>query len=314
MLVSIVVPVYNSTKSVEDIARGVAEVLTALNDEYELILVDDSSPNPETWPTLRLIAGEAAVVAIQLTRNFGQKGTTLCGLSAARGDVVVTMDDDLQHDPHDIPNLLAAADHDIVIAQFPARRHSWFKRLTSRIKGYFDQLLIGKPRHIRMTSFRLMRRIVIDAMLRTRTPYPFIPALLFHFSKDVVGVAVPHHPRQVGDSGYTLRELVRVYSNLIINNSSFLLRLVGYLGMGVAVVAFLAVPVVVYRRVFLDVQTQGWSSLLVLVLMTSGLLLFSVGLIRIIETTESKPPYIVRHAICRPGPTCAGDSRPQGAP
>ncbi len=306
MFVSVIVPVYNSTRSVEVLAQRVAEVFANLEgDDYELILVDDGSTNPETWPTLRRIAEEQdTVVAILLTRNFGQQGATLCGLATARGEVAITMDDDLQHDPDDIPKLLEAADHDIVIAQFLAKEHSLFKRATSRIKGYFDQILIGKPRNIQMSSFRLIRRVIIETMVRARTPYPFIPALLFHASRDVVGVTLPHHSRQFGGTNYTLRRLVRVFSNLIINNSSFLLRIVGHLGIAIAMLAFLGGGIVIYKKLFLGVSIQGWASLFVLVSVTSGLLLFSVGLIgeyliRIIETTESKPPFIVRHVVGR---------------
>jgi glycosyltransferase involved in cell wall biosynthesis len=308
MRLSIVIPVYDSPV-LEELADRIEAVFRSRpEDDYEIVFVDDRSPGPGVWPTLERLARERERVrAVQLTRNFGQQAATLCGFREARGDVVVTMDDDLQHDPQDIPKLLAHADHDIVIAQLQHKRHSLFKRATSRIKGLFDQVLIGKPRDIQLSSFRLLGRTVVDGVLAIRTPNPFLPALLFHVSKDVVGVPVAHGTRQGGRSGYTLRKLIRVFSNLLINNSSLVLRLVGYAGISFSVVSFLVAALVVYRRVAHGVAVQGWASLFAALLLLGGLLLFSLGvvgeyLIRIIETSEGRPTYFVRRRLGFPAP------------
>jgi dolichol-phosphate mannosyltransferase/undecaprenyl-phosphate 4-deoxy-4-formamido-L-arabinose transferase len=120
MFVSIVIPVYNSSV-LEEIVERIEAVFAGRGEGYEILFVDDFSPDPAVWPTLaRLAERRPAVAAIQLTRNFGQNAATLCGLRESRGDVVFTMDDDLEHGPEDIPRFLALADHDIVIAQFAA--------------------------------------------------------------------------------------------------------------------------------------------------------------------------------------------------
>jgi glycosyltransferase involved in cell wall biosynthesis len=303
MLVSVVVPVYNSTV-LEELADGIDAVFAALPEHrYELLFVDDFSPRPEVWPTLERLARErAAVRAVQLTRNFGQQPATLCGLAAAQGEVVLTLDDDLQHSPEDIPKLLALADRDIVIGQLTQSRHSPLRRLASRAKGFFDRILIGKPRDIRLSSFRLLRRTVVDGVLQIRTPHPFLPALMFHVSKDVAGVPVGHGRRREGKSGYTVWKLLRLFSNLLINNSSLVLRLVGWIGILFSGFSFFLAGVVVYRKLVHAISVQGWASLFAALMLIGGLLLFSIGivgeyLIRIIEASEARPTYFVRRRL-----------------
>jgi glycosyltransferase involved in cell wall biosynthesis len=303
MLVSIVVPVYNSPV-LEELAGRIDAVFAALPEHrYELILVDDFSPRPEVWPTLERLARERpAVRAIQLTRNFGQQPATLCGLAAARGDVAITLDDDLQHSPEDIPKLLALADRDIVIGQLTQSRHSPLRRFASRAKGFFDRILIGKPRDIQLSSFRLLRRTVVDGVLQIRTSHPFLPALMFHVSKDVAGVPVEHGRRREGKSGYTVLKLLRLFSNLLINNSSLVLRLVGWIGILFSGFSFFLAGVVIYRKLVHSISVQGWASLFAALMLIGGLLLFSIGivgeyLIRIIEASEARPTYFVRHRL-----------------
>jgi dolichol-phosphate mannosyltransferase/undecaprenyl-phosphate 4-deoxy-4-formamido-L-arabinose transferase len=300
--VSIVIPVFNSPV-LDQLAARIQTTFATRAEEYEVVLVDDCSSDPETWPTLeRLAKADERLRAIQLTRNFGQQAATLCGLRESRGDVVITMDDDLQHHPEDIPKLLALAHRDIVIGQLVERQHGVGRRLASRLKGFLDRILIGKPKAIQLSAFRLLSRSVVDGMLAIRTPHPFIPALMFHVSRDVVGVAVRHDARQGSRSGYTLGKLLRVFSDLVFSNSSLALRVVGQLGMVLAVVSGLMALLVVYRKLTHGIAVTGWASIFAVQLFIGGLLLFSVGivgeyLIRVIESSETRPAYVVRRRV-----------------
>jgi dolichol-phosphate mannosyltransferase/undecaprenyl-phosphate 4-deoxy-4-formamido-L-arabinose transferase len=209
------------------------------------------------------------------------------------------MDDDLQHDPADIPLLLAQSDHDIVIGEFAKKKQPFFRRAASAAKGVFDRIIIGTPRGLHLSSFRLLRRTVVEGVLSMRTPHPFMPALMFHVSKDVVGVPVRHARRAAGRSGYTLRKLLAMFSNLVINNSSILLRVAALAGMAFAALSFGLAAIVIYRKLAHDISVQGWTSLFAATMLMGGLLLVSVGiigeyLIRIIATSEAKPTYFVR--------------------
>jgi len=298
-LVSVVVPVYDSP-ALEELTARIEEVFREAADAYEIIFVDDRSPDPRIWPALERLARERPhVKAMQLSRNFGQQPATLCGMREAGGDVVITIDDDLQHDPRDIPRLLEHAGHDIVIGQLGSKEHHPARRLASRIKHMFDRIVIGTPKNVQLSSFRLMSRTVVDGVLSMRTPHPFLPALMFHVSRDVVGVPVSHNRRAAGRSGYTLRKLLSLFSNLLVNNSSMLLRAAAGMGMLLAAVSFSLAAVVIYRKFVHDIAIQGWTSLFAAIMLIGGLLLVSFGivgeyLIRIIETTEAKPTYFVR--------------------
>lgn len=296
--VSVVVPVYNSP-DLPELHRRISAALGARR--WELVLVDDASPDPAVWPSIeKLCRADGRVRALQLSRNFGQQAATLCGLAESRGRSVVTMDDDLQHRPEDIERMLSAAGvHDIVIAQFPRRHHSRFKRCTSWMKWKFDQWILGAPEGVRYSSFRVLSRTVVDGMMSIHTPHPFIPALMLCVSRDVVGVEATHDTRLHGEGGYTLRKLFSVFSNLLINNSSLLLRAIGQIGILSAGLSIAYGALIFYRRFVQEISVPGWASLMVAVTFLGGLALLSLGvigeyLIRIIESSETKPTYFVR--------------------
>ena len=297
--VSIVVPVYNSPDIVALLDR-IDAAFRGRTERYEVILVDDGSPDARVWPQLETLARQREhVVAIQLSRNFGQQAATLCGLREARGEVAITMDDDLQHDPADIPLLLAHAHRDIVIGQLAEKQHHVARRAASRIKNVFDRVVIGTPKGLQLSSFRLLSRTVIDGVLAMRTARPFLPALMFHVSKDATAVPVTHSRRAGGRSGYTLSRLLAVFSNLVISNSSILLRAGAYAGFTLAFLSFVLAAVVIYRKLAYGMAVQGWTSLFAAVVLIGGLLLIQIGiigeyLIRIIESGEAKPPYLIR--------------------
>ncbi|WP_299367922.1 glycosyltransferase family 2 protein [Winogradskyella sp.] len=297
---SIVIPVYKSSKTLFRIADKLEKVFSTLPYDYEIILVNDSPFYEATNEALReLVSENKKVVGIKLTKNFGQQPATLCGLNYAKGDYIITMDDDLQHNPDDISKLIALKAHDVVIAKFPKKQHSLFKNLGSKIKGYFDHVILGKPKHIKLSSYRLMSKATAEKILSIKTPYPFIPALLFSVTNDIVNVEIDHHTRDEGRSNYTFFKMLKLFSNLIINNSSLLLRFIGYLGFSSALVSVVIAVVVVVKKMTQEYILQGWTSLILSVLFFGGLTLFALGvigeyLIRIVGTAESRPVYFVR--------------------
>jgi len=299
---SIVVPVYKSKESLKLLVEKIKEFFKSkLEDKiFELILVNDSPFDIETCQVLDNLHRENKFIKIiEFTQNFGQQSAVLCGISNSQGEYVITMDDDMQHDPFDILELIKEQSHDIVIAKFKSKKHNVFKRFTSFIKGYFDYIILGKPKHIKLTSFRLFNRTIADNMLKIGTSYPFIPALLFSVSKDIVNVEVPHYAREEGKSNYTLGKMIKLFTNLLINNSSLLLKWIGYVGLFLAFISLIYAGIIVYRRVFFDVALQGWSSIMVAILFFGGMIMFTLGvigeyLIRIIHTSENRPHYFVR--------------------
>jgi glycosyltransferase involved in cell wall biosynthesis len=301
---SIIVPVYNSSNSLPELAERLRKVFEVkVKSEFEIIFVEDASPSHISWKTIQeLVNRYHFVKGIQLTRNFGNQAAMMCGFSNAEGEYIITMDDDLQHLPEDIPSLIKEKEHDVVVGKFFAKKHSLFKRIASNIKGYFDYKLIGKPKSISLGPFKLFKRVIVDAMLQVKTPYPFIPALIFMVTTDVVNVNVNHAKRKYGKSNFTLGKMIRLFSNLLINNSSILLKMISYLGIAMSIFSLLFAVFIVYKKFSGGIGVPGWTTITVIIALTSGIVMFSVGvigeyLIRIIRNVEHQQAYFVRNKI-----------------
>jgi len=299
---SIVIPVYRSNKSLKIIVEKFNTLFsTQLQDKtYEIIFVNDSPFDQTTVKSLdEIYTSYTQIKVIKLTKNFGQQSAILCGISYAKGEYIITMDDDLQHDPYDITKLIEWQHHDIVIAKFTNKQHHWFKKITSKIKGYFDHIILQKPRHIVLTPFRLFNKNIATNILKINTPYPFIPALLFAVSTDVVNVEIKHHKRIEGQSNYTLKKMIQLFNNLLINNSSLLLKTIGFVGICISFFSIIYAITIIYKKIFLGVTLVGWSSIMVSILFFGGMIMFSLGiigeyLIRIIHTSEKRPHYFIK--------------------
>ncbi|MBL4865049.1 MAG: glycosyltransferase family 2 protein [Pseudomonadales bacterium] len=299
---SVVIPVYNTTSVLLELVDKLQSFFDDIKEpSFEIILVNDCSPNPKTKEYLtQACQNNSHVKVIHFGRNYGQQPATICGIEQSQGEYIITMDDDLQHDPADIRSLIEMQSHDIVIAQLLEKKHSFFRRLSSNIKNHFDHIILSKPKHIKMSSFRLISRFVATNMLKMKSPNPFIPALLFMVSLDVVNVPVKHYPRAEGVSGYNLKSMINLFSNLMINNSSFLLNILGRIGIISSAGSICYASYLVLNKMTTGVEVVGWTSLMVVVLFMGGLLLFSIGvigeyLIRLIQSTEQKPCYIVKN-------------------
>jgi dolichol-phosphate mannosyltransferase/undecaprenyl-phosphate 4-deoxy-4-formamido-L-arabinose transferase len=306
-LFSIVIPVFNSTATLEQMAERIETVFSGLPQfEYEIIFVDDASERTETWPTLqRIAARDPRVRAVQLMRNFGQTAATFCGMKLARGEYIVTLDDDLQHAPEDIPLLIAERQHDVVFGQFRELRHSAYKRWLSHTKNLLLSILIDKPRNVQLTSFRLFRRELAQAMLSVVTsPQATLPPLLFFMTRDVATVQVTHNARQDGSSNYTLRRVLRLAKNLLLNETVLLLRLIGQLGLAIAALSFVGGILVIANRILLKSMVAGWASIMIVQLVIGGLILFCLGIIgeylaRLISGVEGRPAFVIRREAAR---------------
>ena len=304
---SIVIPCYGTDKSIIELAKRIDLVFTDhIKENYEVIFIDDLSPNINTWKTLKdvkkMFPHNTSI--IQLTRNFGKVGAVLCGFSKVKGDFVITLDDDLQHSPEDILKLIPHKDqNDVVIGHFKNKNHNFFKRSSSRIKRIFDYYLIGKPKNIHSTPFKLFQRKIVDEMIKIKTPYPYIPALMFYVTKNIEMVEVSHNNRKYDKSNFNFFKRLKLFSNLLINNSSFLLRFVAFFGFIISFFSFSYGTLIFIKQLFFDgSKIVGWTSIMVVTLILGGLILLSIGitgeyLIRIIKGVESRPPYIIRKEL-----------------
>lgn len=300
---SIVIPVYKSTAALSTLTDRLVTTMSQLNSTFEIFLIDDSSPSLDSWNTITSISKKyECITGVRLSRNFGQQAATLCGLKLSRGNFIITLDDDLQHSPEDIPKLISKQKHSIVIAHFEKKSHSLKQRIFSKIKGYFDHIILNKPRHIQLTAFRLLQRHVVNGMLEIQTPFPFIPALMLHVSQDIVAVPVDHHARVEGQTGYTFYSQLKLFSRLIINNSSLMLRLIGQFGFFISILSVLAIVALLVNNLLSENLFPGWTSTMIVVVLFGGLQMLGIGvigeyLIRVIKSSEQSPPYHIKELV-----------------
>lgn len=297
---SVVIPVYNTVDTLAQMYLRLSKMFSEQGVRWELIFVNDHSPNPKSWQKIKELSEKhEEVIGIQLTRNFGQQAATLCGFEHVSGRFVITMDDDGQHRPEDIPALMSKQSHDIVIGSFEDKQHGLSKKFFSWLKSYFDTLVLKKPKHIRLSPFRLIQRPIVDSMLQIQSSHPFIPAMMLYVTRDIVSVPATHDKRLEGKTGYSFRMMFQLFSNLMINNSSFLLKQIGRMGISISIISFFAGLFFILKKVLWGIDATGWASLMVTLLFIGGLTLFSLGtigeyLIRIISGVEAKPTYIVK--------------------
>ena len=302
MLYSIVIPVYGTSQSLIELTKGIDSEFNQHDlKDYELIFVNDCSPNRETEPTLRdIFKQNKRVKVISLSRNYGQQAATLCGIAHATGDFVITMDDDLQHRPEHIKLFFEFDAHDVVIASFTEKKHTLFKRMASDLKGWFDFIILKKPKHLKLTAFRMMKRHIAKGLSECITPYPFIPAIIFDLTNDIVNVKVPHYDRMDGDSQYSLWKMLKLFSNLLINNSYLLLRILGVVGFSGFLLSLIISSYLIIRYFLWGFGVVGWASQILAISIFGGLILFGTGvigeyLVRILANLEKKHMYYIKY-------------------
>lgn len=303
MLYSVVIPCYNSSRTIRSVVEETMQKFEEMNlGRLEFVLVDDCSPDDgATVRELRsLVADYPCVRAIELAKNGGQHNAQMAALNYAKGDYIISMDDDGQTSPTQLPKLLEEIEkgYDIVYAYYPDKHHSNGRNLGSRFNQWSMNVLIGKPKDMKTSSFWVIRRFVRDYAIQYRNPYTHIQGVFLRVTRNISCVAVEHFSRQVGQSGYTFKKLVQLWAN-IIGFSIVPLRLATILGNVFALTGLIGIIAVIIRKIVRPVTAIGWPSLMVSIFFFSGLILMFMGLIgeyigRIFLGMSNNPQYVVR--------------------
>jgi len=297
-LYSIVIPVYNSEEIISSTVEQVSIELNKHDLSFEIILVNDCSPD-NSWEILKQIqAKHPKVKAINLLKNYGQHSAVICGIRESSGDYVVTMDDDLQNPPSEIIKLIEKVNegYDLVFAKFYQKQHSNFRKLGTRIIDYFNKKIFNKPDNISLTNFRIFNRTVAQRAIAYRTNYPYIPGLLLMHANNIGNVYTEHHSRKIGSSNYSLIKIISLVSRLLFNYSSYPLRVISIMGLSSALMSFSYGVYVFLKAVFLDSAVPGWTSIVVLLSFFNGILILMLGILgvyisRILQQLSTNAPY-----------------------
>lgn len=297
---SVVSPVYQAGEMVDELVGRVSEAAEKLTDSFEIVLVDDCS-HDDSWGRIQQAAKrDSRVRGARLSRNFGQHAAITAALSLARGNKVVVMDCDLQHDPAEIPRLWAKAAEgfDVVLAYHIERKHNWYRNAGANAFRRLNTWLSGRPQpECSVGTFSLLNRKVVDAFLSYRETHRHYLHILQSAGFRVGQVQVGHHERSVGVSSYTARKLVRHAIHGMLGQSDRLLFAALVLGVVCSVSAVFGVVYVVLRYAISGLL-EGWASIVVLLLGSTGIILFMLGVLGlyvggIFEQVRRRPIFII---------------------
>ena len=297
---SVIIPVYNGADTVPQLTERLQKVLPDLFTEYEILLVDDCSPDG-SWSVLKDLQQKDPehVRAIHLSRNFGQHNATLCGIRMARYEICITMDDDLQHPPEQLPLLVAEYEkgYDVVYAVPKKLPHSWWRNLGSKMTKIILGRIMGIP--IReIGAWRVFRTSLRDAFADYRSPEVYIDPLLSWGTKNFSHVYVEEDKREIGTSNYSFAKLVKASLLILTGYSTAPLRFASLLGFIFMLFGF-AVLVYVLAVFFILGSTPGFPFIASIISIFAGVQLFTLGIIgeylaRVYDRASDRPPYVVR--------------------
>ena len=304
-LVSFVVPCYCSANTIGSVVDEIEGAMAQLPQYgYEIILVNDSSPDSTFSVLAALAEKDGRITAVDLARNFGQHGALMAGFHHCTGDIIVCLDDDGQTPADEVGKLLSKLEegYDVVYASYEHKQHSRFRNLGSKFNGLMTEIMLGKPKGLTLTSYFVMRRFVLNDILRYNNCYPYIDGLVLRSSSRYATVPVNHRQRQQGESGYTFGKLIALWMNGFTSFSVKPLRLSTYAGALTAFLGFIYALVIIIKHFVDSSVPAGWSSTMALQLVLGGIILVVLGLIgeyigRIYMCINASPQFVERQVV-----------------
>lgn len=301
LMISIVIPVYRSAESLPELHRRLAGVFGESPGAIEILFVEDCGGD-NSWEVIQLLAvADTRVRGFRMSRNYGQHNALLCGIRAARGQVIATLDDDLQHPPEELPKLLAKLDEgfDVVYGPPDREQHGLLRDLASQITKLALEGAMGAANARQVGALRVFRAELRDAFAEYRSPTISIDVLLTWATTRFAAVRVHHEPRKFGESGYTPRKLTRHALNMMTGFSTRPLQLASVIGFCFSLFGLFVLGYVLIRYLAQGSAVPGFAFLASIIAIFSGVQLFALGIIgeylaRMHFRTMDRPSYVVR--------------------
>ncbi len=306
---SIIVPCYKSGAWLEELVTRLEGVMSPLG-KYEIILVNDKSPDDITWPNIvKLANANVNVRGLDMLYNVGQFRASLCGIEKAIGDYIITLDDDLQHPPEEIPKLVREIqlhpELDCIMGRYDSKKHSFIRNIGSRLFHRLLNFLYHKDGSVVTTSFRIMTARFAHVLVSYRCASPQLGPLITGLSNKICNITVEHHPRPHGKSGYGFFRCVKETYQSIINASVFPLRLFSIIGGLASLSAFAISAFYFIRWMIYQSRVPGYTSLILTISFFSGLLLLGIGILgeyigRLLGEMTGLPRYMIARDTLNP--------------
>lgn len=306
MKVSFVVPCYCSKATISNVVAEIQKKMSEIIEyTYEIILVNDCSPDGTFGVIQKLCKTDDRIIGIDLAKNFGQHAALMAGFHYVSGDVIVCLDDDGQTPADEVDKLLHQLEegYDVVYASYGNKQHSLFRNFGSWVNAKMTESMLGKPGHLSISSYFAAKRFVIEEMKKYENPYPYVIGLVLRTSQNICNVCVAHRKREVGQSGYSFRKLAALWMNGFTSFSVKPLRFATISGSFVALAGFFYAIWTVVKKITNANVLMGWSSTVSIILILGGMILCVLGMIgeyvgRIYISINNSPQYVVKRAIC----------------
>lgn len=300
---SILIPVFNSEKSLPLVLKGIREQFSKLNHSYEIVLVDDGSSD-NSWQMIQQEHKQGDICAIRFIKNQGHSVALKRAFEFCQGEWVITMDDDLQHPPHELPKLISAAldnaQHiDIVMGSYDSTRSSWHKTAGAKVYQSILRSAYSLPNDLRITSFRVIHRRIVDEVIRRDLANPHAGFMLLAATNRIMNVPVEYHDRQHGMSGMSLRKSVTTLLDGLALNSVLPLKIIGFGGLTLAAAAIFLALYYVFLYFGGGIGLSGYASIIIFITFFSGIIMASISIVglyimRLIQQTTFSPHYSLR--------------------
>ena len=303
--ISYVIPCYKSALTITGVINEIQETMKSLKQyTYEVILVNDCSPD-NTFEVIAELAGKQSnICGINLAKNFGQHAALMAGFHYATGDIIVCLDDDGQTPACEVGKLLEEIENgqDVVYAKYEHKKHSLFRNFGSAVNEKMAQFLLGKPKELYVSSYFAARRFVIDEMLHYDKSYPYVIGLVLRTTKRITNVTVSHREREVGSSGYTFGKLLALWMNGFTAFSVKPLRIATWIGISCAIIGFIYGIYTVIKKFVNPIVPIGFSSMMSALMFIGGMILFMLGLLgeyigRVYISMNNAPQYVIREIV-----------------
>ena len=306
--ISFVIPCYRSEHTIEHVVTEIRETMEKISEQkeytYEIVLVNDCSPDNTMGTIRRLCAEDSRIHGIGFARNFGQHAALMAGLRQAEGDYVVCLDDDGQTPADEVGKLLDKLDEgfDAVYAKYDHKQHSAFRNLGSKVNELMTRMMLDKPAELYISSYFAVKRFIVEDMIRYENSYPYVIGLVLRATKNITNVMVHHREREEGNSGYTLKKLLGLWFNGFTAFSVKPLRLATCVG-GFSAVAGFAYGIYTVIKKFVNPDVpMGFSSMMAALVFFGGMIMIMLGLIgeyigRIYISPNNSPQYVIRERV-----------------
>jgi glycosyltransferase involved in cell wall biosynthesis len=303
-LISIISPIYRAENSIHILISRLIETLNIISDNFEIILVDDNSPD-DSWSEIQKICRkDSRIKGIQLSRNFGQHYAITAGLENAKGEWIVVMDCDLQDRPEEIVNLYneAIKGFDIVLASREIRKDSFHKKIFSKLFYKALSYLTGQKIDNSVANFGIYHKKVIDSILSMKDSIRYFPTMVNWVGFNKTKINVIHSERIHGESTYNFKKLFKLALDVILINSDKPIRLIIKFGLLMSIFSFSFAAYYLFVYLIGEIEVEGFTSLIISIWFLSGFILMTLGIVglyigKTYEAVKNRPFYIVRNEI-----------------